>query len=76
MDQTPAAALVNRVRELHRETDTLNFVTDATSYPSKVLLALWLPAGTCVLTIDATEYDGLAVAKILGFPDAPIQRKK
>ena len=67
---TPAAALVERVQSLHRDTDTLTFATDVESYPGKVLLALWLPAGTCVITIDAKEYDGLKMAKIFGFPDA------
>lgn len=65
---TPAAALLAAVIAMHAPGDTINFATDTKSYPDKVLLALWLPAGACVITIDAAEYgDGTRLGAVLGF---------
>lgn len=68
---SPAALLVERLDAMHREGDELTVATDAQSYPNKVLLAIRRPGFSGVLSIDKSEYDGVAVAKILGFTDAP-----
>ena len=67
---SPAALLVERLDAMHRDGDELTVVTDAQSYASKVLLAIRRPSFSGVLSIDKSEYDGLTVAKILGFADA------
>lgn len=68
---TPAAQLLANVEALARPGSTLHFLTDALSHPGKVLLAIWRPLWSCVIQIDAEEYDGLKVAEIFGFSYAP-----
>lgn len=69
-EASPASALLEAVYAHHQANDTLNFLTDSRSYPKKVLLAVWRPAGAFVMTIDKSEYDGLALAAIFGFHPA------
>lgn len=70
---SPARCLMGHARSLLRPGDTLAFATDTTSYPGQeVLLALARPGGhDVVLSIAASEWDGLKALPILGFDDAP-----
>jgi hypothetical protein len=67
---TPAAALRERLAELHAG-ERITIVTDAESYRDRVLVAVRIPSAEFVMTINRAEYDGLAILKILGVPDAP-----
>ena len=67
--QSPASALLEQCIAMHREGDDLTVATDARGHPGKVLIAIWRPAASFVMSIDASEYDGLALAKLCGFTD-------
>ena len=70
---SPARTLMAQARSLLRPGDTLAFATDTTSYPGReVLLALAQPGGLdLVLSIAASEWDGLKALPLLGFANAP-----
>lgn len=68
---TPAAQLLANVEALAGPGSTLHFLTDAASQANRVLLAIWRPVGSCVIAIDASEYDGLKTAEIFGFTHVP-----
>lgn len=69
MKQSPAAALLDACHAMHRPGDDLTITTDASSYPDRVLIAIWRPAAAFVMAIDASEYDGVVLAKLCGFAD-------
>ena len=65
---TAAAALLNACLAMHRPGDELTITTDACNQPGKRLIAIWRPAAAFVMSVDASEYDGLFLAKLCGFP--------
>ena len=71
MTVSAAEKLRDEVDAMHRPQDTLNFTTDHHNHPRVVLMAIWLPAGSFVMAIDKTEWDGMATAKLLGFDLTP-----
>ncbi|MEI7466110.1 MAG: hypothetical protein WCJ87_12250 [Burkholderiales bacterium] len=74
-DAAPAAALVGAVAAADADaewTDAHDIVvcTDAHAYPDKVLVAIRRRTASCVIAIPKAEYDGLALAQLLGFKQA------
>lgn len=67
---SPAARVAALADAQWTEAHDLSFATDAHSYPDQVLLAIRRSNYSCVIAIPASEYDGLALAKLLGFEQA------
>lgn len=68
---SPSRLLRDRVEAEHVPGDRLTVITDAQSYPDRVLVGVRLPTAAFVMTIARREYDGLKLMNLLGFPDAP-----
>ena len=70
-------ALIGRVERLYVPGDELAVATDAEAFakskgkPPAVLVAIRRPSFVGVLAIDASEFDGLRLAELAGFPPAP-----
>lgn len=67
---TPAARVAALADAQWTETSHLAFSTDAHSYSDVVLVAIRRRHHSCVISIDKSEYDGLALAQLLGFEQA------
>lgn len=67
---TPAAQVAARADAMWTEAHELAFATDAHSYTDQVLVAIRRRTHSCVIAIPASEYDGLALAQLLGFEQA------
>lgn len=67
---SPAAQVAARADAKWTDAHELAFATDAQSYPDRVLLAIRRRTYSCVIAIPASEYDGLAIAQLLGFEQA------
>lgn len=74
-EPSPARLLRDRVEAMYRAGQRVAFVTDATSMPDKVLLAMATPFGSWVMAIDRAEVGGPAdmhrIAAALGIPIKP-----
>ena len=55
--------------------DEIACVTDATSYPGRVLIGVSRPSISYVLTVAASEYDGVILAGALGFPQMEVKKR-
>jgi len=53
----------------------LGFFTDATAFEDVVLIGLATREHSVVLTIPHADYDGLKLARVLGFQEAPMTRE-
>ena len=58
-DESPAQTISNQARAYVEAGAPLGIVTDARSYPGKVLVAVANSEASCVLQIAASEYDGI-----------------
>lgn len=67
---TPASQVAARADAKWTDAHDLSFATDAHSYPDQVLLAIRRRNCSCVIAIPTSQYDGLAVAQLLGFEQA------
>jgi hypothetical protein len=70
---SPERALRDAVAALYKPGDEVVFLTDDRSYTEVVLLAVAIPAGTCVIEIERHEWklaSVLKLAEILGFKPA------
>ncbi len=58
----------------------LALASDAQTYARgkvpAVLLAIARPTGSVVLAIDASEFNGLDVLKLAGFPTTPVDKRR
>lgn len=62
---TPARAIRDKAEALLRPDDELAVATDASADP--VLIGLATRKQSLVIAVAASEYDGLALAKLCGF---------
>lgn len=62
---TPARAIRDKAEAMFREGDELAVATDASADP--VLIGLATSKHSLVMAVAASEYDGLALAKLCGF---------
>lgn len=68
---TPAAALTAKLDDAWKGDAELVVITDAHSYPGdKVLIGVRRPRHSCVISVAAKQYDGLLLAKLMGFEEA------
>lgn len=67
---TPARAIRDKAEAMFREGDDLAVATDASADP--VLIGLATRKHSLVVAVAASEYDGLALAKLCGFK--PLER--
>lgn len=67
---SPAAALSAQLDAEWTEGKHLAVATDAHSYPDRVLVAIRRAAVSCVMAIQAKDYDGMFLVRLLGFNEA------
>ena len=67
---SPARALRDRVEAMHQPGDRITVVSDAESIADRVLVAIRLPTAAFVISVERSEYDGLALLRAVGFPSS------